>query len=191
MTHLLVIDPGKSTGITLGTYSDTEPYQRVEYWQFGRGLYGLSDWISDHIQNNHLFWYDPDGEEMWVSLDHVTIVTEKFVPLQNKGFGLTLDSVEPLRLEGVLVHEGLMPDYAPEEKQWQRADKQYFMGGTKKPEKRKRAKDFLRKHGLYLTGKNVGCKDAEDVVSSQLHAFAYLRGQRHLPTLNHYFRSTE
>ena len=191
MTHLLVIDPGKSTGITLGYYDDTTPYERIAYWQIERGLAGFKDWWYARYANDAFNYIKPDTKsEFWIPMSDIILVTEKFTPRQHSGFNLTLDSVEPLRIEGVLEYLGVMPPYDKTEKRWQQPQLQYFCGGKSKIEKRRKSKDWLKEHGLYLTGKYVGCKDAEDVISSQLHAFAYLRGIKHRPTLLHYFRSS-
>ena len=115
----------------------------------------------------------------------VQFVCEKFTPRQ----ALTLKSAEPLRIEGALVQMGIVPDYIQGEKnpQWQHPPAQYFCGGQSLAEKKKRSRGFLKKHDLHLTGKMVGCKDADDAISARLHAFAYMRRIKHMPTLRHYF----
>lgn len=170
--YLLAIDPGRSSGAVLGYYNHTEPFVPVQSWQLGGGVIGLRDW--------------------WRSarLIYDEVVVEKYVPLSGQGFAQTLDSVEPLRCEGFLVSEGVVEDYQPKSPQWQRANEQYFRGGTGKVDKRKRSKLWLKEHGLYLTGGQLEPKrpDSEDRTSALLHAFARMRKINHGPTMAHYFK---
>lgn len=46
--YVLSFDPGKSSGVALGRYSDTEPYTLVKAWQFRGGTAGLSRWLQDN-----------------------------------------------------------------------------------------------------------------------------------------------
>jgi hypothetical protein len=63
------------------------------------------------------------------------------------------------------------------------------MGDPKAPlaDKKKLSRAFLKDHGLYTTGSQVGMKDADDVISATLHGIAWLRRQRHMPTLRALF----
>ena len=45
VTYLLWIDPGMSTGVALGRYSDTKPYELVKAWQIPGGLVGFRDFF--------------------------------------------------------------------------------------------------------------------------------------------------
>ena len=201
MTYILAIDPGLSSGIVLGKFNDTEPFERVAFWQVEGGLAGVLEWYKEHWFRGH----DEGDDEfeyyggLWggrggaspkfevPGLD-LLVVAEKFTPLTNKGFSLTLDSVEPLRIEGALVAFGLMPaDFPDAEHRWARPASMYFSGGSDKASRLKASRAWLKSHGLLATGKQVGCKDANDVNSAQLHAFAHLRKIRHLPTIKHYF----
>lgn len=183
MTTLVVIDPGMSSGICVGEYSDTEPFRPTHAFQIEGGLTGffnafdLGDGLHLYIAGTR---FDNYGLE---------VVGEKFTPRQS----LTLKSAEPLRIEGALVQMGVLPDYIPGKKnlQWQHPPAQYFCGGKTLPEKKKRSREFLKKHDLHLTGKLVGCKDADDAISARLHAFAYMRKIKHLPTLEAYFPRME
>jgi len=181
VTYQIFIDPGLSSGIVLGHYSDTEPWTRVAYWQVTGGLGGFMDWWDGMV-----LLVDDGGVGMW-AVD-AEWMSEKFIPLSGNGFSHTLGSVEPLRIEGALIALSLMPaEYpAPE---WQRADQQYFCGGDNVVEKRKRSKAWLKEHNLYLTGKDVGQKDAEDVISATLHALSWAR-KHHEPSQRHYWPDT-
>lgn len=179
MTTLVVIDPGLSSGICVGEYSDTEPFRPYAAYQIEGGLTGFFEhiffpqrgpWIIEHRTGSY---------------EDTVFICEKFTPRQS----LTLKSAEPLRIEGALVQMGVVPDYIPGKKnlQWQHPPAQYFCGGQSLTEKKKRSREFLKKHNLHLTGKMVGCKDADDAISARLHAFAFMRRIRHMPTLRHYF----
>jgi hypothetical protein len=82
MKHLISFDPGKSTGIALGTYSEVEPYELVQVWQTQNGLSGVLDWLGEHYG-----MYD----------EHA--VSESFI-LRKTPF---MPDVEPLRIEGALT----------------------------------------------------------------------------------------
>lgn len=189
MTYILAIDPGLSSGIVLGKFSTTEPFERVAFWQVEGGLAGFLEWADR-------YWYiDTENwlrflisDEFAVAAGNLLVVAEKFTPLTNKGFSHTLDSVEPLRIEGALVALELMPAEFPDaEHRWQRPAQMYTHGGTDKASRLKASRAWLKSHGLLVTGKQVGCKDANDVNSAQLHLFAHLRKIRHLPTIRRYF----
>lgn len=187
MTYILAIDPGLSSGIVLGEFSPTEPFERVSFWQVEGGLAGFLEWTDRN------WGYDPDHFSHFLSNPYVNeseliVCAEKFTPLTNKGFSHTLDSVEPLRIEGAMVALGLMPaEYPDSEHRWQRPAQMYFSGGTDKASRLKASRAWLKSQGLLVTGKQVGCKDANDVNSAQLHLFAHLRKIRHMPTIRHYF----
>jgi hypothetical protein len=204
LKYLLSFDPGKSSGITLWQYADDSPAERIGAWQVEGGAEGLRDWI-EHVR--HKGWSDRFDEEVdiWyfhglevgdnglIEGDMVTVVSEKFTPLQNKGFSLTMDSVAPLIGEGVLIAFGLLPNYDPDAKQpcYQRPSEMYWCGGKTKAEKLKNSRAWLKEHGLLLTGKQVGCKDADDANSSTLHALTWFRKQSHMPSIEKFWPKGE
>jgi hypothetical protein len=180
--YILSIDPGKSSGVALIGYNDSDVWlgraRQVEggvsalvRWTargvlplrlVNSGIYGVLGGINYHAGN-------------------LTVISEKFTPLSGGGFNQTLDSVEPLRGEGALIALGLMPDY-PDPK-WRRPDRQYLYGGANLAEKKRRAHRFLKDSGFYVTGKDVGCKDANDARSAMLHGLSFLaQVVKHKPT---------
>lgn len=181
--YVLSIDPGVSTGIALGKYSETEPFSLVDAWQFSGGIVGLREWIDKYYYPG----LDPNETESGLGVTsewnffgvhpslipgyNVRVVCEFFTPLQNKGFSLTVDAVEPKRCEGGLVMLGIMPDYPHET--WQRPNTMYFLGGKTLPEKKKRARKFLKDTGNYRLPKQLGAPDNNDAVSATLHGFAW------------------
>lgn len=199
MRYLLSFDCGKSSGVTLWEYGEDQPANRIGAWQFGGGAEGLRDWIDEHYNGDT--WdarVELDREPTWrfgeyasddVEANLFRYVVEKFTPLQGKGFSLTLDSVEPLVGEGVLIANRLAPAYRNGVVQdcWQRPAEMYFCGGSTKVEKLKRSRAWLKDHGLLLTGKDVGCPDADDAISSTLHALAWFRKMKHKTTLEFYW----
>lgn len=165
MTTLDVYDPGRSSGFARLWFTDTT----VAVLDSRRQIEGGAAALSDFIQTQK-----PKAD---------ITVSEKYVPLPGKGFHHTLDSVEPLRGEGVLIALGLMPDY-PDPK-WRRADRMYLHGGKSLAEKRKRSHRYLKESGYYVTGADVGCKDANDVRSAILHGLSYLaQVLNHRPTFD-------
>lgn len=198
MKYLLSFDCGKSSGVTLWSYSDQEPATRIGAWQFGGGAAGLRDWIEEHYSNDFWDYYnDEECDPTWAFLDMnlyiddeaVSLVCEKFTPLQGKGFSLTMDAVEPLVCEGVLIGLHVIPAYEQKTEQdcYQRPASMYFCGGSTKAEKLKRSRAWLKENGLLLTGKDVGCPDADDAISSTLHALAWFRKKKHYSSLVHYW----
>lgn len=190
--YLLSVDPGRSTGITLWEVPDDTHATMLGAWQFGGGLGGFMKWYQNHIDVDYgevVGWLFHDAEIYGtISLYEVRAVVEKFTPLQNKGFGLTLDSVEPLRIEGALVAMGIVPDYEPSSPHWQRPNEMFWVPGKNAAEKRKRQVAWVKERfpELHLTGKSVNAPDADDARSAQWHALAYLR-RNHLPSARYYF----
>lgn len=157
------VDPGKSSGLALIRYNESS-VGLVDAWQIEGGTYALVEWLKLNRLNGP-----------------TVIISEKFTPLSGGGFNQTLDSVEPLRGEGALIALGLMPDYP--DPRWRRPDRQYLYGGGSLVEKKRRAHRFLKDSGFYVTGKDVGCKDANDARSAMLHGLSYLaQVVKHKPT---------
>lgn len=148
--HLLSIDPGVATGLALGTYSDTQHYERIGVWIVKRGLDGFLDWYHGEAPNAAY------GAQ-WVS--------ERFV-LRDNDF---IANTEPLRIEGAMIALGLDPV-------WQlRTDKALCKD------------EVLKENKLWVTGKMVGHVDGRDANDATIHALAYLKKQKHLPTLRKYW----
>lgn len=178
--YILSIDPGKSSGIVLLAYNDREVWLEGA-WQFGGGVAGLIQWVVSTLN------LDPGRDGLSVQQylrsnnAEPFIIAEKFTARNTQGFSYTTDSLEPLRGEGALIALGLMPDY-PDPK-WRRPDRQYLYGGANLAEKKRRAHRFLKDSGFYVTGKDVGCKDANDARSAMLHGLSYLaQVVKHKPT---------
>lgn len=196
--YLLSIDPGKSSGVALLSYDENTAPTLEESWQPENGVVGLRGWLREHtyeyIEGPEVFLRDPhfdpdyghdfgDWGTHWTEDPRLTIISEKYVPLPGRGFHHTLDSVEPLRGEGFLVGMGLMPDYP--DQRWRRADRMYLHGGKSLAEKRKRSHRYLKESGYYVTGADVGRKDANDVRSAILHGLSYLtQVLNHRPTFD-------
>ena len=199
---MLACDPGKSSGIALLAYNETEPAKLVKAWQFDNGVQGLLDWLDVH----RLWDYDcgyGSHEQIWilpmtahpsssgyVRDSQLTVVSEKFTPLQGKGFAQTLDSTLPLVCEGVLIAYGIMPVYDSKEKRWQRPSLMYRHGGSTLAEKKKRSRAFLKKNGLYVLPKELGTPDNNDAISAILHGLNYITHTlNHRPTWDAYYET--
>lgn len=199
-SYLLSIDPGKSTGVALFSYSESVPATLVTAWQFDGGLSGFLRWHRDHtyeyIEGPEVLInvkgddgnFEDIGDTMFGWLHYTTVVSEKFTPLQNRGFNLTLDSVEPLRIEGALVAMGLLPDYGPKVPSWQRPNEMYWVPGKNAVEKRRNQVAWVKERfpELHLTGKDVSAPDADDARSAIWHGMVWLR-KNHLPSAKHWF----
>ena len=183
--YVLAFDPGKSSGVALLAYNETEPARLVKAWQFGNGVQGLLDWLENQYPSSGwLLPYSPgsEAERLFWSRELVA-VSEKFVPVPGKGFAQSIDSTLPLVCEGVLIAYGIMPVYDSKEKRWQRPSLMYRHGGSTLAEKKKRSRAFLKKNGLYVLPKELGTPDNNDAISAILHGLNYITH-----TLNH--RST-
>lgn len=188
-SYLLSIDPGKSTGIALWAYEEETPAELVRAWQFDGGLTGFLRWWRDE-QSKPDYPHNITIEQMLGDdpVPDVSFVSEKFTPLQNKGFNLTLDSVEPLRIEGALVALGLLPDYGKAVPSWQRPAEMYWVPGKNATEKRRNQVAWVKERfpELHLTGKDVSAPDADDARSAIWHGMVWLR-KNHLPSAKHWF----
>lgn len=217
MKTLISIDPGKSSGLVVGTYSDTEPFKVTHAFQIEGGVEGFikNVKVRDGYTSTDMLYYQymklpvPGftsvqlGVEKLVPCGHppnpdypedddpccydsvfesaATVITEKFTARgSGNGFSYRTDALEPLRVEGAILAMGLSPE-------WVSPAQQYFMGGKSKAEKLKARDAWLREHkdlGYYITGKDVGCKDANDARSALAHCVSWLRRGKHKPTVD-------
>lgn len=188
MKTLISIDAGKSTGIAVGTYSDTEPFKLTHAFQIEGGVEGF-------VREVDLFWSETRlpmnrfnvGTEWW-DADHIeddlVFIAEKFNARgQGNGFSYTTESLEALRVEGAIIAKGLDPI-------WCQPAQQYFAGGES-ASSTTNAHRWLKANGLHVTGSDVGCKDANDARSAILHCISYLRRTGHKPTIEKYFPKQE
>ena len=217
MKTLISIDPGFSTGLICGTYSDTEPFKLTHFFQIEGGVEGFiknfkvrehysriedlySKYVSlpgsgmetvnvdreKYVRCEHPMYpecpYDDhlcDGDTVIES--NAIVIAEKFTARggANSGFAYKTRDLEPLRIEGAMLAMGLEPI-------WTSPAQQYFSGGEGKAKKKQAQHRWLKEKGLYVTGKMVGCDNADDVRSAIAHAIAYLR-KWHRPTQEFYF----
>lgn len=171
--YILSIDPGLSSGVALGRVPEGKPYELVKAWQASGGLAGVVGWLDDLCakQNDEWPWTAMvDGRLMYLE-EEMTIIAEKFTPLQGTGFNLTMKAVEPLRIEGALVALDVMPDYP--DPRWRRPQEMYSYGGNSLKEKKALGRKFLKDNGMYVTGKTVGQPDADDARSAIWHGISY------------------
>lgn len=176
MTYLLSFDPGKVTGITLGHYSDTKAYERDAFWAVQGGLEGFLGWFGNHFSPDYdsynltdYFYPDEHGPEArepitWAYADG-QIVSERFV-LRSQKF---VADTTPILIEGAMAALGMEPIYQL------RSDKALV------PDQ------ILKDQLLWVTGSMCGWTDGRDVNDSAIHALAYLKKQKHLPTLQKFF----
>jgi hypothetical protein len=154
----VAIDPGQSSGVVWGCFSEDDAFVRIGYAQVTGGLAGLKRFMLE------TFWEHQD----W-TFDHLVVEKFKTRPLARN---YKLAELEPIRIEGWL------DDYVtawqwPEQRGWGR-------GGVA------HAEEVLRAKGLWLTGKDVGFRDADDCNAAQMHMLAYLRNMGHIPTIEAY-----
>lgn len=186
MKTLISIDPGMSTGLVAGTYSDSEPFRVTHTFQIEGGVEGFFTRVSssENGYGDRLIrvrgGLRGTSDSVFGDEAILTVLAEKFTARgSGNGFSYRTGALEPLRVEGAILALGVNPE-------WVSPAQQYFMGGKSKAEKLKARNAWLKDHkglGYYTTGKDVGCKDADDARSALSHAIAWLRRQKHLPTL--------
>lgn len=196
MKTLISIDPGMSTGLIVGTYSDDTPFELSHAFQIEGGVEGFlkrvrhyddTDDFSDggtcfsidHHSGNwgesFCLWYG-DMLSRDEEAESPTVLVEKFTARGAAAgpFALRTEALEPLRIEGALLAMGVPVT-------WVSPAQQYFIGGKDKAEKKKRQHAWLKENGFYIAPKDVGCKDADDARSALAHAISWLR-KFHKPT---------
>lgn len=195
MKTLISIDAGKSTGIAVGTYSDTDPFKLTHVFQIEGGVEGFIKRVSYRYHSDSFFFTvehlkrEP-GDDLFAYFDchydsvndrdDITVIAEKFNARgKGNGFAYTTDSLEALRVEGAILALGIRPI-------WVQPAQQYFAGGDSKSSTTN-AHRWLKANGLHITGKDVNCKDANDARSAILHCISYLRRIGHKPTIDFYF----
>lgn len=168
MVSILWFDPGLSTGIQYGVFTDDDAYEMRKVWQIGGGVGGLRKWI--HGGENELF-------------KHADIIgSEKFIPRPVEGMSHTLESTLPLVLEGVLIEAEIMPEYP--DGNWQPATAQTLANGPTPEARRKNTNELMERAGYWLTGSAIGAADANDANSTTRHILHYLcRTLKHAPTI--------
>lgn len=175
MKTLISIDPGQSTGLIVGTYSEDTPFELTHAFQIEGGVEGFVAKSFSGYDPGYGFEYTAICD---VEVDGATVIVEKFNARgsANSGFSYTSKSLEPLRVEGALIAMGVPIT-------WIQPPQQYFLPGKSTAEKKKRQHAWLKESGYYIAPKDVGCSDADDARSATAHAISWLRRQRHAPTL--------
>ena len=174
----LTIDPGISTGICLFSWGEEQAFAVEQVWQIPQGAVGIGkfiDWTKLRMS----------GPAMMMDTRPLdALIIERFTPRPHQSFALTRLSVESLRGEGAFTSRGF-EDHI----EWAEPSQQYFIGSPELElsEKKKKSREFLKLHGMYVTGSQVGAKDADDVISATLHSIAWLRRERHMPTMRALF----
>lgn len=193
MKTLISIDPGMSTGIIVGTYSDDTPFELTHAFQIEGGVEGFlknvrflrGDYgeygtlaIGNLISPSDFFdiWSEDGEGEIQETGD---VLVEKFTARGAAAgpFALRTEALEPLRVEGALIAMGFPTT-------WVQPPQQYFLPGKDKAEKKKRQHAWLKENGFYIAPKDLGTKDADDARSALAHAISWLRRQKHKPTLD-------
>lgn len=153
-----------ATGLFLGRFSDDTPLERISYAQVSGGLEGL----KEHLVPTRGIY---------------TVVCEKFSP-RPMARTYRLAELEPLRIEGWLTSR--FSDIT-----WQSPGYMVLEKGKTTAENKKLSDNLLKRGGLWLTGKNVGLKDANDANAAAKHALAHMRSIKHQPSIDKYFNMEE
>jgi hypothetical protein len=148
------------SGIVWGHFEPGHPLMRDGYAQVSGGIEGFEKFFEEKFIGEYYL-----GD--WFQI----LVCEKFKtrPLARS---YKLNELEPIRIEGYLYQ------FDPV---WQWPEQRSLTSdGVKASE------DILKRKGLWLTGSDVGSKNADDVNAAQLHLLAYMRNIGHTPTIEAY-----
>lgn len=163
MTLTLAVDPGLMTGVALGYYSATEPYQLVNRWQVPGGIRGWVDWkcsvglrlgIQEAVYEKFIFSPDETADYSGVPIEG---------SIEEWGIIHGFPVIQQDR-----THKGQLIGYTPEQ--------------NDKASRQRARFDWLESHGLFRAGTNND--DTNDAVC---HALISLKLRRHLPTLKRYW----
>lgn len=167
--YIISFDPGVATGVAIGRKTDIYPLEVIYVGIIQDGLEGVIEWLDETNAGLNITQHDcisnfPDYyfDSRW---DHI-IVSEKFTP-RNVKF---VPNIEPARIEGALADRY-------REIVWQNPSDKTLVGD-----------DFLKRHGLWVTGKKVRHADGRDANDALLHLFAYNLKRKHIPTLECYWK---
>ncbi len=182
--YLVSVDPGKRSAIAMLRYADDRPVKLHLAYQVDGGVGGFIDLLEEVI----FLGFEPARDVTWIS--------EKFIPRNQSvaGFAQSLDSTLPLVCEGIMIGQRYMPVYIQGGKnpQWQAPQLMYWAGGKSAAERKKRLHQWLKDSGeFYVTGKQFGHGDADDIRAALGHGLAWFRRQKHLPTLTKWFKDDE
>lgn len=170
VNYILGVDPGRSTGVAIGRYTLTDPLEIIYTGIIPGGTVGFAEWLYNTHDIKTIVEADcsygfPDEYD---NLDwHIDVACEVFKP---RGGNFAPDS-EALRIEGIMIdHFGNIVN-------WHSPAEKSLVGD-----------DFLKKHDLWVTGKDVDHTDGRDANDALIHVFVYMMRQRHIPTLEAYWR---
>ena len=216
MKTLISIDPGMSSGIAIGTYSDTEPYKLTHCFQVKGGVEGFLKSVA--VRSGTTYIYEEYYEALNVQGSSFDLLTQEIISeCSHEDFPecpddehLCLGDSEYVAHADVIVEKftargGANQGFAYRTKDleplriegailamglkptWVSPAQQYFSGGEGKAKKKQAQHKWLKEHGLYVAPKDVGSTDADDVRSAIAHSISFLRRSRHMPTINYYF----
>lgn len=156
MKKILAIDPGMSTGLANAVMYNDKPLEVLEAYQIEGGL--SADLMAEiKLQVNVVDF----------------IVVEKFLPRQ-MARSYRLEELEPLRIEGFI--QGAVDGFASVD--WREPSQRKLVDGDIPA-----SEAVLRKMGYAKTGRDIGCRDANDANSAIMHALSFARHLRHIPTM--------
>jgi hypothetical protein len=164
----MAIDPGGTTGIAEGYYTDTQPLKFTSIYVATEGIKGFAkEWRN--------------------ALDSVDdFVVETFVPRANE-FIANVDGVEVI---GLIKGEMYMEEgniSVPHSWYFQARTEKAALLSAKESNSETANNAWLKGHGLWQTGKMVGWKDGRDANDAIIHALVHMKKIRHIPTLLHYW----
>lgn len=162
MAYIYGIDPGAVTGITLGQYTNDQPFRIHNQWEVDFGALGFRDWWR---QNAHLRYQSPGAEF------DATFVVERF--------DLNMGNEFKADLTGVQVEGAVMALIDPNLVVWHSRSQKQKAGMYDA---------ILKKNNMWTKGSSVNWTDGRDVNDATIHCLEYLRTHNHMPTLRKYFR---
>jgi len=168
--YVMAVDPGKATGVAIGRFTEDKPLEVIYTAIIPGGTQGFCEWLHVTNDGKHMTELDcmKNHPEEYGNIDyHLDVVCESF---QLRGAKFVPD-LEPVRIEGVLI------DHFGHIMNWQTPSTKTMVSD-----------EFLKEHGLWVTGKDVDHADGRDANDAMIHLFAYAMKIRHIPTLEAYWR---
>ena len=170
VNYILAIDPGRATGVAIGRYTLVDPVEIIYTGIIPGGAVGFAEWlyntndVKSIVENDCSYGFPEEYDGLdW----HIDVACEVFKP---RGGNFAPDS-EALRIEGIMIdHFGNIIN-------WHSPSEKSLVNDS-----------FLKEHDLWVTGKDVDHTDGRDANDALIHVFVYMMRNRHIPTLEAYWK---
>lgn len=158
-TRVFCLDPGDASGWSVWSMRPDEPIERLSYGVVTGGVQGFLKWAATEAIRPP--WHDCQ-----------VVICERYFEDDDPTYDRDLPAA---KIEGAL--RALLYRDAG------RIKLELRRRGDKRPVR----DEILKRHGLWLTGSQVGHIDGRDVNDTTIHVLGWARDQRHMPTIRAYW----